>query len=657
MTDHGESTPDGSEPSRGTTGGPILNGTVSDLKQAEDLYAEDREVEALAVIEAILGLGAGGAQTEARLRSLLVSGGRLVEYRTKQIGAPEGFQGIELTEHLGPAAIPHLLTLRCKCFVALLDRSERRNDRPFLRTARENAELTMRLFPEEPAYLAFAAQVAFLSGDVTGAQALSDRASALKPDDQWVATVRTMIARGGEGQRFSAMTEEAISLVEGTVAEAQRSGNVDAAALDRAWKMLSDSLDIFRGQARAWAGLAWLSVITRQREQAAEMHRVAERLDSSDVLVRSLGAEIRKLGWLTEPAPTTASAGWVTAGGDERRGGSARQEIKPPLSPAWVLELDWWVCSGIVVAGFTAIFGDRGGRLIAVDWRTGRPLWERSLGGYLLGTPAVMGDRIYLGSAEVAFCLDVASGRDIWRRGGAGAGRAYGLVGCPLVTGGTVFFCHEGVVALDAETGEMITTVSAMFDGFPHAGACANDTHIFVPTPGRIQRLSRSSGRLEEQSIRAEGKVVAGPVVTDDLLIYGNNRSTVFGVSLSNLEYRWEFRLGGDPTFMTSRPAVANGRVFFGAPDGRVYALDAHTGGVVWATPFHDEVESPPLLSGDTVYVLASDGFHALSAVDGRPSWRFDAASAGGGKISAPAVAGNRILVGADRLQAFKPVA
>jgi outer membrane protein assembly factor BamB len=78
-----------------------------------------------------------------------------------------------------------------------------------------------------------------------------------------------------------------------------------------------------------------------------------------------------------------------------------------------------------------------------------------------------------------------------------------------------------------------------------------------------------------------------------------------------------------------SSPAVSNGRVFFGAPDGKIYALEAQTGSKIWAFKTDGEVSSSPVVSGSVVYVLSANGhFYALDADRGSKLWDFSSDSA-----------------------------
>ena len=73
-------------------------------------------------------------------------------------------------------------------------------------------------------------------------------------------------------------------------------------------------------------------------------------------------------------------------------------------------------------------------------------------------------------------------------------------------------------------------------------------------------------------------------------------------------------------TFVDSSPAVAEGAVFVGSQNGKVYALDANTGAVLWSTLIggSSSMEASPAVAGGIVYVGSPDDhLYALNAKTG----------------------------------------
>jgi len=116
----------------------------------------------------------------------------------------------------------------------------------------------------------------------------------------------------------------------------------------------------------------------------------------------------------------------------------------------------------------------------------------------------------------------------------------------------------------------------------------------------------------------------------------------------------WSFKTDGP---VKSSPVVADGRVFIGSDDGRIYAIDLKTGEKVWAfhVPVNNEdepsaIEASPLVVRGMVYIGALDGFlYALDARTGELRWRYETEGEINGAANwteNPAGEGYRVLVG-----------
>lgn len=350
---------------------------------------------------------------------------------------------------------------------------------------------------------------------------------------------------------------------------------------------------------------------------------------------------------------------WATSGGDSFRRGFFAGEVALPLSLEWTFAGCGWIAGGIVVSGSTAVFGDRSGKLFAVDVGDGRKLWEYELRGLTVGTPTIQDDRVFAGSSALAVCVDLATGVEVWKSRTRGSGEA-AAAGCALCAGGRVFFCDERLAIFNAEDGRPSGGMFAGFEAYPHTGACSRKEFVYIPTQNEIRRLSLETGTVTG-SVTLEKKLTAGPMLTGELLIYGTSQSRVEAVDLKTLARVWVFEVEDRlvhqaETSVVSRPAFAQGRVFFGGPDGNIYALHASTGERIWRYRTGARLESPPLVVGDVVYVLAAKGvFLALSATEGHVLWKHNADRYLSPASCTPAPDGQRVLVGWDKLYAFGP--
>src|ERR1035438_7480561 len=97
-------------------------------------------------------------------------------------------------------------------------------------------------------------------------------------------------------------------------------------------------------------------------------------------------------------------------------------------------------------------------------------------------------------------------------------------------------------------------------------------------------------------------------------------------------------------TPVASSPAVANGVVYVGSGDDKLYAFNAATGRLVWSAATSNYLWSSPAVANGVVYVGSDDDkLHAFDAATGEPLW---SAATGSSVASSPAVANGVVYVG-----------
>ena len=110
----------------------------------------------------------------------------------------------------------------------------------------------------------------------------------------------------------------------------------------------------------------------------------------------------------------------------------------------------WIESSAVVVDGVAYVGSSDAALVLAVDAKSGRPLWQADVYGWAWGQPAVTDGRVYVGTSSQAgypsshragvMALDRASGKAVWRyESPAAASGAFGFPGSPAVGEGFVF--------------------------------------------------------------------------------------------------------------------------------------------------------------------------------------------------------------------------
>ncbi|MEA3136247.1 MAG: eukaryotic-like serine/threonine-protein kinase, partial [Thermoplasmata archaeon] len=100
-------------------------------------------------------------------------------------------------------------------------------------------------------------------------------------------------------------------------------------------------------------------------------------------------------------------------------------------------------------------------------------------------------------------------------------------------------------------------------------------------------------------------KVESTPAIDGDNAYFGANNGRVYAVTLSGGTKVWEFVTGGD---VTSSPALSNGILVVGSDDGKVYWLKASDGTKLNEFLADSSIKSSPALDGNRAVVASFEG-------------------------------------------------
>lgn len=201
------------------------------------------------------------------------------------------------------------------------------------------------------------------------------------------------------------------------------------------------------------------------------------------------------------------------------------------------------------------------------------------------------------------------------------------------------------------------------------AAAVTGDRVLVGSAGGFLHALERWTGR-ELWRYDAGAAVHGSPAVWSGTVYATDAEGTLHAVDLATGTGRWLVETGptlawawghesGDLYISAPTLGRAGGamRLWFGAGDGRVRAVDPVDGRVLWDAATEGRIRSTPALADGTVVVGSADGsVYAFDAVTGASRWRFDTAGRAldSGDFgfdrktvqSSPAVADGRVFVG-----------
>jgi outer membrane protein assembly factor BamB len=231
--------------------------------------------------------------------------------------------------------------------------------------------------------------------------------------------------------------------------------------------------------------------------------------------------------------------------------------------------------------------------------------------------------------------------RAVWSVSLGGDSERLRLALRPVVRAGVVYAAsHDGeVVALDAQSGKRKWSVKTKLP--LSAGPEAADGVVYVgSSDGDLIALDAESGQ-EKWRTSIKSEILARPLAARDLVIVRTVDGHIEALSAVDGSRRWSvdeqvprLTLRG-----TAAPVLAGDRIIAAFDNGRVLAIDIRNGDVLWDSIVNApsgrtelerlaDIDSPPHVSGDDVFVVGFQGRMAMLALDsGQIWWARDASS------------------------------
>ncbi len=302
-----------------------------------------------------------------------------------------------------------------------------------------------------------------------------------------------------------------------------------------------------------------------------------------------------RLAWLACGLLTAATAVAQPPQGRRPTAAGARAGagvVELGLHPVLEVALDAQPAASAAFDPTSAYLPLKGGRLVAVDLRSGQVRWTSELATTL--APSVDAGLVVVAGDEVLSALDAATGRPRWRVPMTG-----GFSAPPAASGGWVIGSPAGgdVLAIRAADGQVVWT--QRLGASVRVRPVVTATGVYVSLEdGRVVALDVTTGTPRWE--RKLGGKPAELLVLDDRLFVGADDKFFYSLKTSNGDVRWKRRIGGRPA---GAPAVDARRVCYVALDNILWALDRNNGGLKWHEQLPMRPSGGPLVVGDVVVV------------------------------------------------------
>jgi len=181
----------------------------------------------------------------------------------------------------------------------------------------------------------------------------------------------------------------------------------------------------------------------------------------------------------------------------------------------------------------------------------------------------------------------------------------------------------------------------------PSTPAIAGDRLIVSSTSGQVAALARSNGaRLWEIDLPG-AKVESSAVVIGNTAYFGATDGRLFAVNVANGHIKWAYNTGGR---INSSPSILGNKIFITTYAGSVLSLNRLNGRRNWITyvrrdfVHYESFYASASTDGQRLYTISRAGkVVALKVSDGSIVWTHELNTTG---YSTPAIANGRIYVG-----------
>ena len=364
---------------------------------------------------------------------------------------------------------------------------------------------------------------------------------------------------------------------------------------------------------------------------------------------------------------------WSTFRGNKNRTGHLDTVPGPTNgTPAWVFKDE--VAMAVDFSSSPAVVGNRlyigsshgsifslGGATYCIDTESREVIWRHASPIPIFSSPAVAGGRVYIGEgyhqdSDCSLrCLDAKTGEPIWS-----FKTASHVESTPFISQGKLYFTAgaDGIYCIDALEGQEIwhyPGVHADMSPVEHNGKVYFGTGYGNYS---IYAVDAQTGN-ELWLKRMPYPVWGSPSAYENLVFFGLGRGNfsdsaaipagkVVALNAETGDIVWEHEA---KDAVLTAIAIQNDAVIFGSRDGSVYCLRITDGEQHWRTPLGAPVVSSPAVTPDTVYAATKNGYvYALSTDDGKVQWEFNLRTVTRNieLYSSPAVANGVVYIGSS---------
>lgn len=285
----------------------------------------------------------------------------------------------------------------------------------------------------------------------------------------------------------------------------------------------------------------------------------------------------------------------------------------------WKYQTDrvaYGVTSVPLVSNGVVYFGSDDGYLRAVNATSGELIWRYKARSWIRSEPVIHNGLIYISSLDFSlYAIDAGTGRKIWEYK-----TDRGVYSSPIISEGIVYVGSKdsSLYAVDALTGELEWRFKT--GGQVNANPVVKNGIVYVGSvDGRFYALNAKTGGLLWRT-SPENEIFSNALFDNELLYFINSGSRLQVVEAQSGDNILNLDVG-----RTFSSPIKNKNVLY-VPEkfNSLISFDLETLRVNWRFEIAEEIESIPVIDGDSLYLGANDTyFYSLDLHSGRVKWKF----------------------------------
>jgi len=307
----------------------------------------------------------------------------------------------------------------------------------------------------------------------------------------------------------------------------------------------------------------------------------------------------------------------------------------------WTYQTNGDVESSPAVVDDRVYIGSSDNNVYCLDATNGDELWNYPTDESVWSSPAVVNGKVYVGSNDNnVYCLNAEDGIKIWNYSTDDDVRS-----SPAVYNGKVYIgsSDTNVYCLNAENGSRLWNYTTGYD-VRSSPAVAGD-RVFIAEAslnGNVYCLNAENG-TKIWNYSTNHIVLASPVIYNNKIYICSIYQNVYCLNAENGSKIWEHQTS---SFIQSSPAAYNNKIYLGSDSWNLYCLNAENGTEIWSYETDGQVQSSPALADGKIYFGSGDNkVYCLDAETKEEIWAYET---NGRVCSSPAISKGKVYIGSN---------